>query len=106
MSAGPDRVTVARNADSGLWEWRYNANGRPVAQSVHGYARREHALHGLYLATGIRLDVPKGWRGTEDEPILRPKVRRYLRPLNIVAAVIDAPLLRRAYARRRHTRGD
>lgn len=99
MSAGPDRIVVSHDVDG--WRWVYHANGRAVGQSPHAYTERAACLHGLFLVTGVRLDVPKGWRGTRAEPRVDvPRPRRAVREQTrdwhgLIASVHDWPVPRR-----------
>lgn len=65
MSAGPDRITVSHELDG--WRWEYRSNGRIIGTSSEAYRDRAACLHGLWLVTGVTLDVPSGWRGTQDQ---------------------------------------
>lgn len=96
MSAGPDRIVVSHDVDG--WRWEYKANGRTIAMSSEAYVDRKAALHGLFLVTGVRLDVPKGWRGTQDAGSLQVEPRRILRQQapdgtwhGLVASIHDFP---------------
>lgn len=112
MSAGPDRIVVSHDVDG--WRWSYGSNGRTLAVSSEAYRDRKACLHGLFLVTGVRLDLPPGWRGTADAGYLQVKARRHLRGTGntpwrgLVASVHDWPGLRkrRAEARARGEVGD
>jgi hypothetical protein len=77
MSAGADRVVVSHDVDG--WRWSYKSNGRTIAVSPDAYTERAACLHGLFLATGLRLDFPKGWRGTQEQGWIAVQPRRVLR---------------------------
>lgn len=77
MTAGPDRVTVSHELDG--WRWEYKSNGRTIAVSSEAYRDRADCLHGLFLVTGLTLDVPRSWRGTNEQGSLNVHTRRVLR---------------------------
>lgn len=71
---------------AGEWRWRYTAgNGRILGVSPDGYRDRVDAVESLRIVTGIKVDVPRHYRG---RAVLDLTVRLVVRQRSVRARLI------------------